>query len=137
MRFPYVRERGRSLPIISLLLKGKGTDWITFDAFVDSGASYSIFKAEIGEILGLEVEKGEKMFITVGDGSLIIVYVHRLEIQIGDEVFEAEIGFSKQLGIGFNIIGRKDVFERFKICFDEKEKVIEFYNKIRNFGEQH
>jgi len=36
---------------------------------------------------------------------------------------------SKQLGIGFNIIGRKDVFERFKICFDEKEKVIEFYNK--------
>jgi len=33
---------------------------------------------------------------------------------------------SKQLGIGFNIIGRKDVFERFKICFDEKEKVVEF-----------
>jgi len=36
------------------------------------------------------------------------------------------IGFSKQLGIGFNIIGRKDVFERFRICFDEKEKVVEF-----------
>jgi len=127
MRFPYVQERGRLLPIISLLLKSKGTgDWITFDAFVDSGASYSIFKAEIGEVLGLEVEKGEKMFITVGDGSLIIVYLHRLAIQIGGEEFEAMIGFSKQLGIGFNIIGRKDVFERFKICFDEKEKVVEF-----------
>ena len=77
MRFPYVQERGRFLPVISLQLKGKGTrDWITFDAFVDSGASYSIFKAEIGDILGLEVEKSEKMFI---------------------------------------------------ICFDEKEKVVEFY----------
>jgi len=128
MRFPYVQERGRFLPIISLQLKGKGTkDWITFDAFIDSGASYSIFKAEIGDILELEVEKGEKTFITVGDGSRIIIYVHRLEIQIGDEEFEAGIGFSKQLGIGFNIIGRKGIFERFIICFNEKEKVGEFY----------
>ena len=130
MRFPYVQERGRFLPIISLQLMGEGTgDWITFDAFVDSGASYSIFRAEIGDILGLEVEKGEKMLITVGDGSLIIIYVHRLEIQIGDEKFEVGIGFSKQLGIGFNIIGRKDIFERFIICFDEKEKVVEFSHK--------
>ena len=128
MRFPYVHERGRFLPVISLQLKDKGTrDWITFDAFVDSGASYSIFKVEIGEILELDVEKGEKMFITVGDGSLIVVYIHQLDIQIGDEEFEAEIGFSKQLGIGFNVIGRKDIFERFKICFNEKDKVVDFY----------
>jgi len=40
-----------------------------------------------------------------------------LGIKIGDEEFEAVIGFSKQLGIGFNIIGRKDI--------DEKEKVVE------------
>ncbi|MCD4843312.1 MAG: hypothetical protein K8R25_02375 [Methanosarcinales archaeon] len=127
MRFPYVQERSKFLPIISMQIKSKvKVDWITFDAFVDSGASYSIFKAEIGDILGLEMEKGNKILITVGDGSLIVVYIHRLIIQIGDEEFEAEIGFSKQLGIGFNIIGRKDIFERFKVCFDEKEKVVEF-----------
>lgn len=127
MRFPYVQERSKFLPIISMQIKNKvKVDWITFDAFVDSGASYSIFKAEIGDILGLEMEKGNKLLITVGDGSLIVVYIHRLIIQIGDEEFEAEIGFSKQLGIGFNILGRKDIFERFKVCFDEKEKVVEF-----------
>ena len=127
MRFPYIQERSKFLPIISLQIKSKvKVDWITFDAFVDSGASYSIFKAEIGDILGLEMEKGNKILITVGNGSLIVVYIHRLIIQIDDEEFEAEIGFSKQLGIGFNIIGRKDIFERFKICFDEKEKVVEF-----------
>jgi len=64
MGFPYVQEHGRFLrflPVISLQLKDRGTkDWITFDAFVDSGASYSIFKTEIGDILS------EKMFITVG-----------------------------------------------------------------------
>ena len=72
------------------------------------------------------MEKGEKTYITVGDGSLMIVYMHRLNIQILDEIFEASVGFSKQLGIGFNIIGRKDIFERFKVCFDEKERVVEF-----------
>jgi len=101
VRFPYVQERGRFLPVISLQLKAKGTrDRITFYAFVDSGASYSIFKAEIGDILGLEVEKGEKMFITVGDGSLIIDYIHRLVIQIGDDEFEAGIGFRNSLASG-------------------------------------
>jgi hypothetical protein len=77
----------------------------------------------------LKLEEGRREYVTVGDGSLIIVYMHQLAIQIGDEKFEARIGFSKQLGIGFNIIGRKDIFERFKICFDEKEKVVELYHK--------
>ena len=125
MKFPYVRERGRFLPIITISLEGT-EDWVTFDAFVDSGASYSIFRAEVGDILGLDVEKGEKKYITVGDGSLMIVYMHRLNIQIRDEIFEASIGFSKQLGIGFNILGRKDVFERFRVCFDEKDRIVEF-----------
>jgi len=49
-----------------------------------------------------------------------------LEVKIGEITFKATIGFSKQLGIRFNIIGRKDFFERFKVCFDEREKVVEF-----------
>ena len=48
--------------------------WIIFDAFVDSGASYSIFTVEIGEILGLNVEIGKKIYVMMGDGFLITVY---------------------------------------------------------------
>jgi len=125
MKFPYVRERGRFLPIITIPLEGT-EGWVTFDAFVDSGASYSIFRAEVGDILGLDVEKGEKRYITVGDGSLMIVYMFMLNIQIRDDVSEASVGFSKQPGIGFNILGRKDVFERFRVCFDEKDRIVEF-----------
>ena len=29
-----------------------------------------------------------------------------------------------------NIIGRLDIFDRFKICFDESEKITEFYPKV-------
>ena len=126
MKFPYQQRHGKFLPIIPIKLRSVNGEWITFDAFVDSGASYSIFTAEIGEILGLNVEDGKKIYVTVGDGSLITVYLHELEVKIGKKTFRATIGFSKQLGIGFNIIGRKDIFERFKVCFNEKEKVVEF-----------
>ena len=126
MRFPYQQRHGKFLPIIPIKLKSVGGEWITFDAFVDSGASYSIFTAEIGEILGLNVEDGRKIYVTVGDGSLITVYLHEIDVKIGKKTFKATVGFSKQLGIGFNIIGRKDIFERFKVCFNEKEKVVEF-----------
>ena len=126
MRFPYQQRHGKFLPIIPIKLKSVGGEWITFDAFVDSGASYSIFTAEIGEVLGLNVEDGKKIYVTVGDGSLITVYLHEIDVKIGKKTFKATVGFSKQLGIGFNIIGRKDIFERFKVCFNEKEKVVEF-----------
>jgi predicted aspartyl protease len=128
MRFPYIKLRGRYLPVIPLKIKGEG-GWTIYNAFVDSGAGYSIFQSDVAEDLNLKLEDGMKEYVTVGDGSLIIVYIHQLAIQIGDEKFEAGIGFSKQLGIGFNIIGRKDIFEKYKICFDEKEKIVEFYHK--------
>jgi len=112
--------------MIPIKLKSVNGEWITFDAFVDSGASYSIFTAEIGEILGLDIEDGNKIYVTVGDGSLITVYLLEIDVEIGEKTFKATVGFSKQLGIGFNIIGRKDIFERFEVCFNEKEKVVEF-----------
>jgi len=126
MKFPYTQKLGKFLPIISLRIKDINRKWVVFDAFVDSGASYSIFKEEIAEILGLEMEDGEKIHVTVGDGSSITVYLHKAEVKISEEEFKANIGFSKQLGIGFNILGRKDFFEKFKVCFNEKEKVVEF-----------
>lgn len=125
MKYPYLQERGKFAPIIPIKLEGK-VGWITFDAYVDSGATYSIFKPEMAEILGLELEKGEKVYVTVGDGSLITVYLHKVRIDLAGKKIEATIGFSKQLGIGFNIIGRKDIFEKFIIAFDEKGKQVEF-----------
>ena len=96
---------------------------------MDSGASYSVFHCDVAEILGIELESGKKSYVTVGDGSQIIVYIHEIKVRIGNKEFEATIGFSKRLGIGFNILGQKDVFEKFKICFDGNDKVVEFYPK--------
>jgi hypothetical protein len=31
----------------------------------------------------------------------------------------AKVGFSDKLNVGFNLLGRMDVFQRFKVCFQE------------------
>ncbi len=106
----------------------KGSEeWVEFKAFVDSVAGYSIFKAEMAEIPGLRLEDGKESYVTVGYGSLIKVYIHDVCVRIADKEFEAAVGFSRHLGIGFNIIGRLDIFDRFTVCFDESEKIVGFF----------
>jgi predicted aspartyl protease len=102
----------------------KGSTWVEFYAYVDSGASYSVFHSDIAEILGLNYENGEKTYITVGDGSLITVFKHQVQVRLEGQEFMASIGFSKNLGIGFNILGRESFFDRFVFCFDDKNKVL-------------
>ncbi|MEW5768275.1 MAG: hypothetical protein AB1797_11775 [bacterium] len=130
MRFPYIEFRGRFAPMVPIRFKLKDKEeWVKFHAYVDSGAGYSIFHSDVTEILGLRLEDGRVDYVTVGDGSQIKVYLHQIKIQMATEEFEATIGFSRNLGIGFNVIGRLDLFSKFKLCFDEEEKIIEFHPK--------
>lgn len=124
MKFPYKKLAGRLLPIVPIEVKGK--EWVSYDTYVDSGTGYSIFHSDVAEDLEISLEDGDKVYITVGDGSQIIAYLHKILVRIADQKFKVTIGFSERLGIGFNIIGQEDIFDRFKICFDRSEKVIEF-----------
>ena len=116
MKFPYKKLAGRLLPIVPIEVKGK--EWVSYDTHVDSGAGYSIFHSDVAEDLEISLEDGDKVYITVGDGSQIIAYLHKILVRIADQKFKVTIGFSERLGIGFNIIGQEDIFDRFKICFD-------------------
>lgn len=127
MRFPYFKFDDKFLPIIPIKLKGK--EWIEFKAFVDTGAGYSIFTFDIAEVLGINAEEGKKEFVKIGDGSFIEVFTFKIPVEIAEKEFEAKIGFSRSLGVGFNIVGRQDVFEKFKVCFDDSERFVEFTTK--------
>jgi len=37
------------------------------------------------------------------------------------------IGFSEKLGVGFNLLGRKDIFDVFRVCFSDDTKILSFY----------
>lgn len=125
MRFPYFQISPTDFaPIIPLKILGN-EGWIEFEAYIDSGASVSIFNIDRAEILGVDYKRGKQLHLTVGDGGLLEVYIHKLNIQLAGEEFMADIGFSRQLGVAFNLLGRKSFFDRFRICFDDLHRFIE------------
>ncbi len=123
--FPYKIYRGLASPIIPIGLRGPN-GWKKTEAYVDSGAFVSIFTVAEAERIGLLYQAGKERFITVGDGSLIPVYLHQLPIQIGDQRFDATIGFSPRLGVGFNLVGRQDIFTHFDVTFRDSRKELTF-----------
>lgn len=123
--FPYKISGGRLSPMVSvgILLGGH---WRVAEFYVDSGAFYTVMHARFATDFGVDVTTGRKIFVQVGDGSLIPVYLHDLALQIGEKQFRGRIGFSAKLGVSFNLLGRLDVFEHFRICFLEDQKMVTF-----------
>lgn len=121
--FPYSFHKGKSLPIIPIGLKGAAT-WLRLNAYVDSGAFYSIFDHTICEPLGFEVSSGKKMTAVVGNGNMMPFYLHRVRVQLGNDRFDMEVGFSKSLRVGFNLLGL-DIFTRYLVIFDGRKKLLQ------------
>jgi predicted aspartyl protease len=115
--------RGRASPLVTTKLSVNDKS-VTTLAYVDTGATYSVYNSDFCDRLGLELLKGERIDITVGDGGIIPVYLHDIKVQIEKLEFIAKIGFSNRLGTGINILGRETVLDEFVVCFDGKKKEI-------------
>jgi len=127
--FAYKVYKGSACPIIDFEIQAQ-RNWIKVEAYVDSGASISLFSPIEAERLKLNYRAGKETFIMVGDGSLIPVYLHKLPIKIGHIRLKVTIGFSPRLGVGFNLLGRHDIFSRFDVTFSDSTKTVSFLPKI-------
>lgn len=126
MDFPYLMvQPGLYGPIVTLDVCGRQGNWINTEAYVDSGATYSIFDADTAAILGFQLNQGRKMFIVVGDGNRIPVYLFQLPVNFSGYKFRATIGFSEKLGVGFNLLGRHSFFDKFRVCFNDRERLLQ------------
>ena len=61
LTFPYVRKGAQYFPVAEVTLAG-ATRSLTVTALVDSGASLSVFRAEILEYLGIRLAKGTRLY---------------------------------------------------------------------------
>lgn len=128
--FPYQTYRGLPCPIIPLGMRGPN-GWRNTEAYVDSGAFVSVFSVADAKRLGLRYQTGKKRFVTVGDGDSVPVYLHDLPIQIGGQRVKITIGFSPRLGVGFNLLGRQDIFMRFDVTFSDARRQVTFRPRPR------
>jgi predicted aspartyl protease len=109
------------MPIVPVSIHGHKL-WV----FVDSGATYSMLRTDEAARLGIDWQHGKRQMIVVGDGSYIPTFIHDLSIHIGDSQITAPIGFSERLGVGFNLLGRTGVFNRFEVCFNDQSRKVTF-----------
>jgi hypothetical protein len=94
------------------------------EAYADSGAFYSIFGPVVAASLGLIITDGVQKRVRLADGRMITVYLHRMGFCLGEERFTATIGFSDELGIGLNLLGRFSIFDRLMFCFNDHEGML-------------
>lgn len=125
IEFPYTLYKSLPVPIIPVQIQNRG-EWFELWAFVDTGATFSIFGAREAEGMGLDLSQALKRYIVVGYGSFIPASFVQLPMRIGEIELKVEVGFSGKLGVGFNLLGRKDVFNAFRVCFSDDKKIISF-----------
>jgi len=74
-----------------------GDKRINYISIIDSGADLSIFHAEIGEEIGIEIEKGKQLPFFGIYGKAMTAYFHQLKIGVGGYEFNCCAGFSREL----------------------------------------
>ncbi len=129
MKFPYkkfivqprpgAKSHIVSRPVIPIHLSF-GTHRIAYEALVDSGADYSIFHAEIGEAIGLNVRKGKSVRFAGVSGISQEGFRHPVQLQVRNREFQTIVVFAYHLGIPYGILGQAEVFKQFVVVFDRE-----------------
>lgn len=115
---PYTRFGNHTLPLIPVVLFKK--DEVPLQpllAVVDSGASISLFDAQIADVLGINLTEGKKEELQ-GIVGAVTVYIHKVHCSIKWYSFPCRIAFTRNFG-ELQILGRLDFFERFTVLLDE------------------
>ena len=124
VEYPYMKDvQGRYAPIIYLMV-WTGNRWVYLQAYVDSGASWSVFHMDVAQLLGVKLTKVKKRYFTLGNGNVIPVYLKHIKVRFAGQEFMAPAGFSEVLRVGFNLLGRAGFFTRFEMCFNDRAKVL-------------
>lgn len=126
MKFRY-RKLGRGVerPIIPIVLRNpKARLEFKYEGIVDSGADLCMFEAEIGELLGLEIETGERQPIAgIVEGAKREYFLHDIEIDIGGWPRSIRAGFMRDISkVGHGFLGQKGFFDQVKSVKFEKVK---------------
>ena len=124
VEFPYLKDaHGRYAPIVYLQV-WTGDRWVYLQAYVDSGASWSVFHVDVAELLGIKLSRAKRRYVTLGNGSVLPVYLQHIKVRFAGVEFLVPAGFSDALRMGFNLMGRAGFFSRFSMCFNDRARTL-------------
>lgn len=124
LRYRYRKIGNNYFPIIKVKLKGPKRE-ISVEALVDSGAGDCLFHREIGEIIGLDIEKG-KYHPSSGVKGDFDAYIHPVKIQINQRILSIEVSFGDYSKRSFaGLLGQKGFFDNFDVIFKKRKNEFE------------
>ena len=126
MKFPYTTLQNKKDPSlifhrplldIRLVVGNKHQD---VAALVDSGADKCIFHADIGRILGVDIESGKPYeFEGVAAGKIEIGYIHRVHLIVKSlSGVDADVVFTDCAKVGAGLLGQDGFFQQYTIRFE-------------------
>ena len=121
--FSYLKKGDQAYPLIDVEMIGPKGSLVVY-GLIDSGATFSIFRKEIADYLGIPIKDGQSLYFQ-GIKGRISGYLHQVPVKVNQEKFNCYIAFSSELEVSFNILGRNNFFLPFLITFNERfQKVI-------------
>lgn len=129
MEFPYQREKSKLFgdilrPAIEFEVETK-FGWIPVVGYLDSGADITLLPMSFIKALGIEMDKDEiKEIRGIGEG-VVSVILKNVRIKVANEILRAKVGIALIEDVPY-LLGRKDIFNKFRIIFEEYNSKIIF-----------
>jgi hypothetical protein len=109
-------KEGISIPVALKV----GTSETSFEAKLDTGASFCIFERIYGEELGFDVETGDRLVFNTPTGAFV-AYGHNVTLSILGYDFDATVFFAENENFHRNVIGRNGWLNRVQIAIVDYE----------------
>jgi len=111
-----------SFPAVTVsLIKRDSKEEFSFLVLIDSGAEVSLFTKSDSQLLGIPLNKGEKIEVGSVSGDKFSAFLHPVILKIGDERLKIKVAFSEKDNVP-RILGRNPAFSYFFIIFDNKNQ---------------
>ena len=114
-------------PIAKVTLSGPNNKKITEYMYIDSGADFTLIPYRLGLYIGLDRNQQNVKEIQGISGGIGVIY-QNVTMSIGKISFPTRIAWAQIENIPL-LLGRTDVFDNFRITFDQKKRNIIFEPK--------
>lgn len=122
-------------PIGDVQFKAKNDEWVEAHLYIDSGADISLIPFSLGKLLGFKIDEDKIQELRgIGEG-VVSVVIKKVQIKIGEYEMLIRVAWALIEEVT-PLLGRLDIFNKFKTIFDEDEKKIIFEKKSQSTFEK-
>lgn len=130
IRFKYERQQslhwGEILRPIATVILEVNQKKIETSMFIDSGADITMLPFNLGRALGFKQTPSDKIYEIRGVSGGGVAYILKTAyLTIGRHRFKIRIAWALIEEVPL-LLGRMDIFPRFKIIFDEQKEIVSF-----------